>query len=165
MVYLRTAFDVGLTGNMHNGSEEADEAALQRPEMRRIDIGSMCTVLHKGGQFSLAKADDATAIYELVTKHLDGFVELSKQRYNIELPPIEQLAALDTLAVHLYPMYLRYRPDMSPTGTGMRKRSTSLGNTIRLASMPGPATDVANEPDDYTARTPIIMANMKGLVV
>ena len=159
MAYIRTSFDLAISGTLHYDNEMHSDAAVQRPELRRVDIATMCTVLHKGGTFSLAKAEEAVAIYDLVTNHLDDFVTLSKQRINIELPPPTQLAALDALAFNLFPLYLRFRPDTGPTGTGFRPRSNSLSNSLRT-NQNSPLTPLAPIVEEYKERSPIIAGNI-----
>ncbi len=109
--YFRTKKELELFGRYLN-DEAADRAAQESFIRINIPIAGICVYLDEGATIKLDKMADAVPMYDIVTEHLNNWVQITRQMNPPEVP-IDDLRVIERLANILKPLAKMQRAEHS----------------------------------------------------
>lgn len=109
--YFRTKKEIELFGRYLN-DEAADRAAQESFIRINIPIAGICVYLDEGATIKLDKMDDAVTMYDIVTEHLNNWVQITRQMNPPEVP-LDDLRVIERLASILKPLAKMQRGEHS----------------------------------------------------
>lgn len=109
--YFRTKKEIELFGRYLN-DEAADRAAQESFIRIHIPIAGICVYLDEGATIKLDKLSDAVPMYDIVTEHLNNWVQITRQMNPPEVP-LDDLRVIERLASILKPLAKMQRGENS----------------------------------------------------
>lgn len=132
-------------GSVTTGSAKEDVAIASSVRTANFTIAGMAVLVAQGATFVLSNPEAADEIFDVIQRHLRGWMTTINASFNRRSAPMEGLRELEALAEYLYPFVMRHRNATEVESHLFRSLRDRIG-TRSLRRTPKPARVKGEEP-------------------
>lgn len=133
-------------GSVTTGSAKEDVAIASGMRTANFTIAGMAVVLAEGATFTVASPEVASEIFDIIQKHLQGWMMSINNSFNKRTAPMQGLRELEALAEYLYPFAMRHRNAIEVESHLFRALRDRIGTRSSIRRNPLPLKVKGEEP-------------------